>query len=130
MKRVLSFARPVHIRRRPGVVISPSGQSGLPVRDHLDSAGALADGLTVEIVNFDDHVRLVNQTGKEVIINGYDGDPYARIESGGAVYVNLNSPAYYLSEDRFAAVEVPDRADPKAKPDWEAGRRQRHLRMA
>lgn len=79
---------------------------------------ALGEGLEVSIVNFDDHVRLVNRTGKEVVIKGYDGEPYARIASDGAVYVNLNSPAYYLNEDRFADVEVPARADAKATPDW------------
>ena len=118
MKRVLSL---LALFIFVAVPASSSAHQGNPdYRSEITSIqpGALADGLTVEIVNFDDHVRLVNQTGKEVIINGYDGDPYARIESGGAVYVNLNSPAYYLNEDRFAAVEVPDRADPKAKPDW------------
>lgn len=118
MKRVLSL---LALFIFVAVPASSSAHQGNPdYRSEITSIqpGALADGLTVEIINFDDHVRLVNQTGKEVIINGYDGDPYARIESGGAVYVNLNSPAYYLNEDRFAAVEVPDRADPKAKPDW------------
>nr|HNH87644.1 transmembrane domain-containing protein [Solirubrobacterales bacterium] len=79
---------------------------------------ALGEGLTIEIVNFDDHVRLVNKTGKVVLIKGYDGEPYARVEADGKVFVNLNSPAYYLNEDRFAAVEVPKRADAKAAPDW------------
>ncbi|MCB0830897.1 MAG: hypothetical protein KDB64_08240, partial [Solirubrobacterales bacterium] len=40
---------------------------------------ALGQGLKIEIVNFDDHVRLVNQTGKEVVIKGYDGEPYVRL---------------------------------------------------
>lgn len=34
------------------------------------------------------------------------------------VEVNLNSPAYYLNEDRYADVQVPDRADAEAEPDW------------
>jgi hypothetical protein len=89
-------------------------------RSEIDSIspGDLGNGLSVEIVNFDDHVRLVNKTGKEVTIKGYDGEPYARISPDGKVEVNLNSPAYYLNEDRFAEVEVPARANAKAKPDW------------
>lgn len=79
---------------------------------------AVADGLTVEIVNFDDHVRLVNDTGKDVVIKGYDGEPLARISADGTVAVNLNSPAYYLNEDRFAEVEIPSRADAGAAPEW------------
>ena len=79
---------------------------------------ALADGLTATIQNFDDNVELVNRTGKDVLIKGYDGEPYVRIGADGTVEVNLNSPTYYLNEDRFADVEVPARADAKAEPEW------------
>ncbi|MCB0831468.1 MAG: hypothetical protein KDB64_11125, partial [Solirubrobacterales bacterium] len=79
---------------------------------------ALGNGLQIEIVNFDDHVRLVNKSGKEVVIKGYDGEPYARISPDGTVSVNLNAPAYYLNEDRYANVDVPARADANATPDW------------
>ena len=79
---------------------------------------ALGNGLQSEIVNFDDHVRLVNKSGKEVVIKGYDGEPYARISPDGTVSVNLNAPAYYLNEDRYANVDVPARADANATPDW------------
>lgn len=80
---------------------------------------ALADGLTATIQNFDDNVELVNRTGKEVLIKGYDGEPYVRIGADGLVEVNLNSPTFYLNEDRFADVEVPARADAKAEPEWD-----------
>lgn len=79
----------------------------------------LAEGLTVETYNFDDGVRLINDTGEEVVVIGYDGEPYFRISPEGVVEVNLNSPSYYLNEDRLADVEVPDRADPEARPEWE-----------
>jgi len=105
----------------PNICPVASAHQGNPdFRSEIDSIRpeALAQGLTVEIVNFDDHVRLVNKTGKEVVIKGYDGEPYARISPDGTVEVNLNSPAYYLNEDRFADVDVPARADAKAKPDW------------
>ncbi len=67
----------------------------------------LAEGLTVETYNFDDGVRLINDTGEEVVVIGYDGEPYFRISPEGVVEVNLNSPSYYLNEDRLADVEVP-----------------------
>lgn len=78
----------------------------------------LAQGLDVSIVNFDDHVRLVNETGKEVVIMGYNGEPLARLLADGTVEENLNSPAFYLNQDRFAAVDIPARADEDAAPDW------------
>lgn len=77
-----------------------------------------ADGLVLTIQNFDDNLELNNRTGNEVVVEGYDKEPYIRIGADGIVEVNLNSPAYYLNEDRFAAVTVPQRADANASPDW------------
>lgn len=78
----------------------------------------LAEGLKAEVVNFDDHVVLENRSGKDVEILGYNNEPYARIMADGTVEVNLNSPSHYLNEDRFAGVELPERADKDAKPSW------------
>jgi hypothetical protein len=80
---------------------------------------AAAEGLSATIQNFDDNVEMVNRTGKAVLVEGYEGEPYVRFSADGTVEVNLNSPSYYLNEDRFAEVEVPDRADPDAEPEWE-----------
>lgn len=80
---------------------------------------AVTGGLEAEVVNFDDHVVLTNDSGKDVLILGYDGEPYARISADGKVEVNLNSPSHYLNEDRFANVAMPDRADKDAEPAWE-----------
>ncbi len=79
---------------------------------------SLTDGLSFQTYNFDDGVRLQNDTGQEVVVIGYDGEPYVRISADGVVEVNLNSPSYYLNEDRYAEVKIPDRADAKAAPDW------------
>jgi hypothetical protein len=79
---------------------------------------AAGDGLQIRMQNFDDHVELVNRTGKVVVVKGYDGEPYVRLSPSGLVEVNLNSPAFYLNRDRFADVAVPDRADADAAPDW------------
>ena len=86
----------------PGMASAHQGNPNF--RSEIDSItpARLGQGIQLEIVNFDDHVRLVNKSGKEVVIKGYDGEPYARISADGTVEVNLNSPAYYLNEDRFA----------------------------
>lgn len=99
---------------------APAHQGNPNFRSEITSVRpeALGEGLQIEVVNFDDNVRLANRGDKVVVIKGYDGEPYARISPDGTVDVNLNSPAYYLNQDRYADVKVPDRADAKAAPDW------------
>jgi hypothetical protein len=76
-----------------------------------------AAGLTIAVVDGDDRLRVQNETGTELVVLGYDGEPYLRIGPGG-VHRNQRSPAAYLNRDRFAQVAVPLHADPAAKPDW------------
>ena len=76
-------------------------------------------GLGAEVVNYDDSIVLEVEPGHEVIVLGYEEEPYLRFSSDGTVEVNRSSPAAYLNDDRFAEVEVPEQADPEAKPSWE-----------
>jgi hypothetical protein len=75
-------------------------------------------GVEVEVLNFDDSLRLQNQSGETVTVEGYEAEPYFRIQPDGTVEVNERSPSLYLNRDRFAQVDVPDRADPEAPPQW------------
>jgi hypothetical protein len=74
-------------------------------------------GLEATVVDGDDRLRVVNEGRRELVIFGYDGEPYLRIGPGG-VYRNQRSPAAYLNRDRFARVAVPLSADPRARPQW------------
>lgn len=80
---------------------------------------ALATGITFEMIDYDDRVRLQNDSGKTVVVEGYDGEPYAKLDADGGVYLNTVSPAYYLNQDRYATTEVGPEADPSAAPVWE-----------
>jgi hypothetical protein len=88
-------------------------------RSEITGVDPATEGIDVEVLNFDDSLRLTNESGEEVVVTGYDDEPYVRIDPDGTVEVNVNSPAYYLNEDRFAEADVPSSADAKAAPEWE-----------
>jgi hypothetical protein len=76
-------------------------------------------GLEVTVLNRDDRLLMQNNSGKTVVIEGYAGEPYARIEADGTVYVNTDSEAHYINEERDGKVDVPPDADSKGQPRWE-----------
>lgn len=80
-------------------------------------------GLTIEVINRDDSMELVYRGDRTLILEGYNREPYARVSPDGTVAVNRNSPAYYLNQERFAGVEVPPNATPKARPRWRVEQR-------
>lgn len=87
-------------------------------RSLVDTVTPSVPGLTAEVTDFDNDVTVVNHTGQTVTIQGYQGDPFARILPDGTVELNTNSPAYYLNATRYATSAVPPTATPKATPHW------------
>jgi hypothetical protein len=89
--------------------------------DFLSEVGAVEpalDGISVEVLNRDDRLLLHNTTGEDVVVLGYEDEPYARIAADGTVEINENSEAYYLNEDRYAKVDVPPGLDADTPPEW------------
>jgi hypothetical protein len=74
-------------------------------------------GLSVRVLQFGDEIELLNETSTEVVVPGYDDEPYLRIGPDG-VWRNANSPATYINLDRYARVAVPEAADGTAEPEW------------
>ena len=70
------------------------------------------------MLDYDARVRLVNRSDRVVVVEGYEGEPYARLDPDGAVYLNSRSPAYYLNRDRYARTPVDPSADASASPKW------------
>jgi hypothetical protein len=75
-------------------------------------------GLDVQVLQFSDRLQLQNRTGRTVTIEGYEGEPYARVQANGTVEVNRHSPAYYLNESFYGNVTVPSFATAAATPEW------------
>ena len=78
-----------------------------------------AHGVRAEVVGGDAFLELKVDRGTEVVVTGYQGEPYLRFGPDGTVQRNRRSPATYVNNSRTAAVEVPGSADPEADPDWE-----------
>jgi hypothetical protein len=85
----------------------------------INEVTPVARGVDVEVLNRDDRLLLSNHGDATVLIEGYDGEPYARIEPDGTVLVNTDSKAYYINEERDGEVPVPDGVDGKGEPRWE-----------
>jgi hypothetical protein len=74
--------------------------------------------VSFQVLDYDSYMQLLDQHGHEVMIYGYEEEPYARILANGTVQVNQRSPATYLNDNRFAEVTVPPIANAKAPPLW------------
>jgi hypothetical protein len=77
------------------------------------------EGLKVSVVNRDDRLLFENTTNEDVIIEGYEGEPYVRLAADGTVAVNRNSKAYYLNRERFQTEGAPASLTPETPPEWE-----------
>ena len=79
----------------------------------------LPSGVSIEVLDYDSYLQLKDLQGREVVIDGYSDEPYARIEKDGTVQVNEKSPATFLNDSRFPTdVPVPKGVDPEDPPEW------------
>ncbi|HUP86730.1 MAG TPA: hypothetical protein VM143_13785 [Acidimicrobiales bacterium] len=77
--------------------------------------------LTVRLLDLGRRVRLTNRGGVEVIVYGYNGEPYLRVGPRGT-FENTHSPAVYLNKTTpggaTTSTTLPATADPSATPSW------------
>jgi hypothetical protein len=105
------------------------GHEGNPdFRSEIKSVRPDVPGVSFQILNYDADIELVAEDGHEVLIYGYEGEPYARVLRDGTVQKNQRSPATYQNVDRYAEAPVPEIADPDAPPVWETVDRSGTLR--
>jgi hypothetical protein len=124
----LAAAAPAAI---PGIAATPalaaSEQAQNPLNDQgsspnyrslITSVSPSVPGLSLQVLQFSDRLQLQNHSGRTVTIDGYEGEPYARVQPNGTVEVNKDSPAYYLNQSFYGNVTVPASASSTAPPKW------------
>ena len=83
----------------------------------VDATTPRVSGLTVRPIDLGNELELRNDSGAEVVVLGYQGEPYLRVGPRG-VFENRRSPATYLNRTRDGKTHVPTDADPSAAPTW------------
>ena len=93
----------------------PSGYESV-----VDRTTPVVDGARVEVLGGDAFLQVTTRPGTEVVVPGYDGEPYLRISRSGVVEVNLRSPAYWLNQTLTGRGSLPQSASSSADPEWRA----------
>lgn len=103
---------------------SPAGAhnvSGVSSTNYLTTLEGLSPetpGITVAVVEKGSRIELTNTNDHDVVVLGYEDEPYLRIGPDG-VFENQRSPATYLNRDRSGSQSGGENADPEAEPVWE-----------
>lgn len=107
-----------------GALIFPAGAAGHgephlyeSVIRGIQPAGEVT-GIGARIIDFDSQIELTNRSGSTVVIEGYEGEPYVRIESDGPVFLNARSPSMAPSNDRLGRTPPTGDEDAAAPPNW------------
>jgi hypothetical protein len=101
-----------------GAPVALAHQGSPNFLSQINDVRPAVSGLDVEVLNRDDRLLLHNTSGETVLVEGYSGEPYARIDADGTVSVNTDSEAYYINEERDGNVDTPESADSKGEPRW------------
>ena len=89
-------------------------------RSRITSVEPPTPYVEVAVVGGDGFLEMAVEPGHEVVVEGYDGEPYLRFRADGTVQENQNSPAAYLNRNRYAGAEVPAaiQGDDRPPPAW------------
>lgn len=102
------------------VITAPAGAANLVPTDGRSTVIGIQPpdtGVEVGVVGGDAALRVRAEPGHEIIVLGYDMEPYLRIGTDGGTAVNRRSPARALNETRTGTMSDAT-ADPNAAPEW------------
>jgi len=101
------------------LLASPAAAKDAGVVSELRGTDPSVAGLEIDVSGGDRFLLLRNGSGKEVIVKGYEDEPYLRFLPNRVVEENVRSPSKYANEDRYALRPVPAQASSDAPPRWQ-----------
>lgn len=107
---ILLTASPAHAH--VGDEVGPTNYDSI-VKDVSPSLA----GIHVRSIDLASGIELRNESGAEVLVLGYEDEPYLRVDDEG-VWENRRSPATYLNASKDGGVPVPENATADADPAW------------
>lgn len=120
VRRVVVTTAVLLVLSSPPALADPVGPSHYESEVvEVDANPAVSERFTVSILG-DTYLVLRLVPGAAAEVPGYDGEPYLRFAADGRVEVNDRSPARWLNDERYGAIDVdlPAVADPDAPPQW------------
>jgi hypothetical protein len=107
----------VAVGAAPAAAHAVGGAQASNYQTRILSIEPVVPGLQVEVADAGARLRVRNQTGREVMVLGYAGEPYLRVGPAG-VFENVRSPATYLNRVRINPAPPPPDASADAPPLW------------
>ena len=105
----------------PAAAHTVTGVAPTNYRSQLLGVTPAVPGLTVRLLDLGRRVQLTNRGPTEVVVMGYQAEPYLRVGPSG-VYENRRAPALYQNRTvppGVTATTLPAIADARAAPDWQ-----------
>ena len=102
---------------RPASAHAVDGAQPTNYRTDITSITPPSPGFDVRVLEFGGRLELTNRSARELIVLGYEGEPFLRLDARG-VFENRRAPSTYLSASRDARTPVPGAARADAEPVW------------
>lgn len=99
---------------RPAAAETPAGDT----ESFVTRVEPPSSAFTIRVLGGDETLRIDVVPGHEVVVLGYAGEPYLRIDPQGEVFENRRSPAVTANADRYSSTAPAPDADPEAEPAW------------
>jgi hypothetical protein len=112
----LAFAA-VALTASPAAAHDLGGRQPTDIRSEVEAMRPSTPGVTARVVELSGRMELHNESSADVVVLGYDGEPYLRVGPSGT-FENARSPAVFLNRTNEPDVAVPDRYDADAGPEW------------